>query len=73
MVIINISPEPKKVTVVNENEINTFEIDESASDIEVMISGLYLTENEDYTFENGIITFNENILPGENINIKYLI
>ena len=71
MVIINIEPENKKISEVISSDTNTYEIDEFAFNVEIMLSGLYLTENEDYSFDTGTITFFETVLENENINIKY--
>lgn len=71
MVILNIVLKNKKISKVVENEIDSFEIDRFAINVEIMLSGLYLTENEDYSFDSGTITFFETVLENENLNIKY--
>jgi len=71
LVILNIVLKNKKISKVVENEIDSFEIDRFAINVEIMLSGLYLTENEDYSFDSGTITFFETVLENENLNIKY--
>jgi len=72
MVYINVPIIDKKTKIISDGS-NILNIDTSAIDVEVFISGLYLTEGEDFIFSNGEITLTETPLIDENINIKYKI
>jgi len=39
--------------------------------IQIFVSGIYLTEDEDYTVDGSEITFAEVLLKDENVNILY--
>jgi hypothetical protein len=71
MVYINIPSINKKESFVSDGS-DTFTIsDANPKNIDVIVSGIYLTENEDYTIINNKITFIDSPINGENINIKY--
>ena len=72
MVQINIPTVNKRDIFVGDGTISTFVLSHSnVFDVHVIISGIYLTENEDYTVSGNIVTFVETPLDGENINIVY--
>jgi len=73
MVYINIPILNKKMSLISDGS-DTLTLDDlEASDVEVIVSGIYLTETEDYSISNGKITFENIPLAGENINIRYKI
>lgn len=73
MVIIDIPLIQKKKSFIGDGTTSTYLIEENAQDIEVIVSGIYLTENEDFSYSINTITIFEVPLIDENINIKYVI
>lgn len=71
MVVIDIPSISKKDVFIGDDITSTFTLSNHPVDIHVYISGLYLTEDEDYTITGNQIEFFEAPLLNENINILY--
>jgi len=72
MVFIDIPEQSNKEVFVGDGTTNTFIITETSPiNIEVYVSGLLLTEGEDYSISSNEITLIEPPLADENINIFY--
>ena len=72
MVIIDIPSISKKDTFIGDDSTTTFTLtNNNPVDIHIYISGLYLTEGEDYTISGNQVTFIDIPLAEENINIIY--
>jgi hypothetical protein len=71
MVTISIPVINKHSIFVGDGETYEYTIDYNATDIEVMVSGLYLTNGEDFSYEDNTITLEEIPEDDSNINIKY--
>jgi len=71
MVTIDI-PLIKNIDIfIGDGTTKEFIIQENAMELEVIVSGIYLTIDEDYTYDINKIVFIEVPLLEENINIKY--
>jgi hypothetical protein len=74
MVVIDIPSIDKKDSFIGDDLTDTFTLTNSnPTEIHVYVSGIYLTENEDYTISGNQITFTDTPLSDENINILYKI
>jgi hypothetical protein len=74
MVVIDIPSTDKKDSFIGDNVTSTFTLSNSnPTEVHVYVSGIYLTENEDYTISGNQITFIDVPLSDENINILYKI
>lgn len=71
MVQINIPLIKHKEIYSGDGVISSFTLDAIPLNIEVIVSGIYLTEHEDYEISSNVITFTEVPLLDENINIIY--
>jgi len=72
MVTIDIPVLDKKDTFMGDSNNSVFVLtNNNPTDIHVYVSGIYLTETEDYTTSDNEVTFVEAPLQDENINILY--
>jgi hypothetical protein len=72
MVHIDIPILEQKDTFIGDGTEDTFLLTkQNAFDIHVAISGLYMTENQDYIISGNYIIFTEIPLLNENINVFY--
>lgn len=72
MVFIDVPSLSKKETFIGDSLTSSYTLSESSPiDIHVLVSGIYLTEIEDYIISGNTINFLENPLLDENINIIY--
>lgn len=72
MVVIDIPLLNQKDIFIGDGTTTSFDLSsDNPIDITVYISGLFLTEGEDYSINNNTVTFTEIPLENENINILY--
>jgi hypothetical protein len=73
MVTMNIPSVQKHDKYIGDGSTYEFYIPTHAVDVEVMLEGVYLTKDEDFTYSSGVVTLIEVPFQDDNINIRYKI